>query len=90
MIYHYKKIRELPDDLVLVWWAEHPAGQDYAAIVELSRTHEVRTTISEVRRDIRRRLLGRKLLPLDRAPTNEDYAKAKGHWLHLWRDQPLY
>ncbi len=89
MTYEYKKIRQLPDDLVLTWWAERPAGQDFQEIIELARLHEVRTTISEVRRDVRRRLLALRFIPLNRAPTNEDYANAKSRWLYQWRNVPL-
>jgi hypothetical protein len=83
------RINQLSNNTVLEWWASKPAGQDYVHVVAMARTLGVKTSMAEVRRDIRRRLLWLRLLSIDRAPTNEDCLKAKERWRVQWRNQPL-
>jgi hypothetical protein len=84
-----KHLHHLFDSLVLNWWAEASAGQDYARVVDLARPHGVAASLAEARRDIRRRLYLHRLLPTHRAATSEDYARAKMRWLEQWRDQAI-
>jgi len=84
-----RKISTLPDAMVLNWWANEPAGEDYQHVARMSRHQGCRVNGDQARRDVQRRLRRLHLIPLTRKPTSKDYLVAKQKWLTAWYDTEI-
>ncbi len=79
-----RKISTLSDSMVLNWWANEPAGRDYAYVASMARHQGCRINANQARRDVQRRLKRLQLIPLTRKPTSQDYLAAKQKWRDRW------
>lgn len=84
-----RKISTLPDAMVLNWWANEPAGLDYAHVASMARRQGCRIKVDQARRDVQRRLKRLQLIPLTRKPTSKDYLVAKKKWRDGWYDTEI-
>lgn len=82
-------ISNLIDSVILNWWANAPAGEDYQHVARMSRHQGCRVNGDQARRDVQRRLRRLHLIPLTRKPTSKDYLVAKQKWLTAWYDTEI-